>query len=444
MKWTTIGLLAAASLSCDPRRFDDLEGTAWVQLAERNDGQASGDWAIDVIAMPPASGKQGMIYVLSLGGPPPGLAQVTFDEHGNQTDQIGTNFQGGGAGLAGPLDDKASVDALAPFGATQFIAGAGDKPNVVRLDVGIKNGASILPQGSGLTKVGRAVATGNLGLGSTTPDVAVQGTLSLSIIPGGDPTKIKTCNTKQANGAPSGTLYIGWESLQLAPVKKNGHDQIVMSGYKIDQQAATGQVPFIWILDAADVQNGADCPANGFQVAEPAPQALAVADVDMDGNLDLVTGAAAQSGSAGTVIYYKGPLTGGSAPTPVTVPATAADSASFLRGNRIKIADLDGDGKPEVIVADSGASLNNVNESGQVHIYKTGTCTDATTQRGPFCLATTLYDSTPSNKDQFGRALAVTPFPTPDSKTYVLGVVEKSKLWVFFKIFPSSTDPRVK
>src|SRR5262249_44559459 len=158
-----------------------------------NDGQASGDWAVDVIALPPASGKMGMRYVLSLGGSPPGLAQVDFDEHGSITNQIGSNFAGGGGGVAGPLDDKASVDALAPYGANQFIAGAGGsgtqgQPLVVRLDAGFANGAPLIGRTSALSYAGRAVVTGNLfSPASANPDVVVMGQLSMSVIQGGDP-----------------------------------------------------------------------------------------------------------------------------------------------------------------------------------------------------------------------------------------------------------------
>src|SRR5262249_4072576 len=147
-----------------------------------------------------------------------------------------------------------------------------------------------------------------------------------------------------------------------------------------------------------------DCATTGFIVAEPPPNAIALADLD-GGAVDMVAGAAAASGSIGTVTFYKDlALTG--TPTSMVVPAPAEDNPSFLRGNRIKIGDLDGDGKPEIVVADSGASLQNVNESGQVWMYKFGTCSDpAGKQRGPFCLVNTLSDTTPSNKDQFGRAM---------------------------------------
>ena len=116
----TIALLAATALSCLPGRFDDLENEAWVQLAERDDSQASGDWAIAVQAMPPASGKLGMRFVLSLGKSPPGLAVVTFDEHGSKTAQTGTNL---GGSLAAPLHSTDNVDALAKLDAEQGTEG---------------------------------------------------------------------------------------------------------------------------------------------------------------------------------------------------------------------------------------------------------------------------------------------------------------------------------
>ncbi len=53
----------AAGVSCDPRRFDDLADDAWVQFAERDASQASGDWGIEVVALPMPSGKQGARFV---------------------------------------------------------------------------------------------------------------------------------------------------------------------------------------------------------------------------------------------------------------------------------------------------------------------------------------------------------------------------------------------
>ena len=49
---------------------------------------------------------------------------------------------------------------------------------------------------------------------------------------------------------------------------------------------------------------------------------------------------------------------------------------------------------------------------------------------------------TPATNDQFGRALAVGPFTSSKGMKTILAVAEKTKLWVYFRISSTDTDPR--
>jgi hypothetical protein len=432
------------AMSCDPRSFDDLEKATWVQLAERDDTQASGDWAMTVIPMPVESGKQGARFVLGLGTAPPGLAQVTFDEHGSLTNQIGANALSTGLGPLSPLNTAGHVSALVKYNDTQFIASTPLRPITARFDIGLEHGTTILPETYGQVQAGSSLAVGHIDAAAGPLDIVVVGQLSLTIVSGGDPAKARTCQMKRPN--VSAAIALAAQTVAVGKVRgtNNPFDQIVVAGRSLN-----GDQPLIQILDGTQVVNGQPCPETSsftLSIAKTAPVAMAMYDFDNNDKLDLVAASIADTNVTGSanIVYFCPDITptGYDSAKCKEIPSPSDENSSNQRGATLLIANIDNDASPELLIGDAAASVNNVSLAGQVLVYKFNV-KDCATMRGPACLVAKLYDPSPSKNDYFGRALVATPFPKPDSTTNVLGIVEKNKLWVYFRVFSGSPDLRV-
>lgn len=435
------GMLLLGAASCDPRKFDDLKGEAWIAIAERDDTQTQGDFGIDVLALPPPSGG-GSVFVVSAAAPP-GMAQVTLDEGGGVKEQIGFNGELTGRGTLEPLDSKESPTGLASFDGDQFLTGVKGRNMVIRYTQGLKGGLAILPTTSA-AGTGLAVASGNLGLGTATPDVVAVGTVSLTVLADGDMTKTPvTCNMKPPNASTAPPVQV--MNVTIAPMNPGaGHNQIVVSTFTIDNSAR------ILILEAGAIVNGQDCPTTGFPVASPPPVAIAVGNLDGNPLPEIVTGSVGAGGATGAVRIYAN-VGVGDQPTAIEVPLSKdekdtddfEDDGSSSRGSRIVIADLGDGAENEFLVSDPGANVGDVSAAGRVNIYRMQNCTGKPTRgTGGTCLVRTLFDPDPSKNDYFGRAVAVGDFVAGGTTSKVLGICQKAKLWVYFRVFESTADPR--
>jgi hypothetical protein len=432
-----LGLVALAG-SCDPRKFDDLADSAWVQIAERKDTQTQGDFGVDLLALPPPQAGGARLVVAA--GAPPGLAQITLDEKGKVSEQIGFNGELTGRGALSPLDNISSPTSLALYSDQQFLTGVQDRGIVIRYETGLRGGVELAKSGMG---TGLAVATGNLGLGGPEPDVVAAGMLSLTLIPDGDSSKMIVCEMKQPN--KSNAPPVNYQSMTLARINAaSDHDQIVISHLTLDNQGR------VLILEPRDIQNGTRCPETGFAVPVPPPVAIAVADLDGNGTPDLVTGSvgSAAQGFGDVRLYLNVSGPGTYEPTALPLSSDADDldaeiDASTARGSRLLIANIDGDPGLEILVGDPGANVNGVGAAGRVNVYRMGSGCPSGETRGPVCLLMTLFNPDPARNDYFGRAMTMAPFKAAGgSVSNVLAITQKAKLWVYFRVSPSAPDPR--
>jgi hypothetical protein len=428
--------LAAVAVSCSWSQFDDLKSDSWITIVERNDTDTGGDFGLDLLALPPPPGAMGMRLVVSVGNPPAGMAQGTIDATGKLTQQIGYNALLGGSGALDPLNDQAAVFSMARYQGDTFIAGVPDRQMLIRYEGGLDRTGRTVYSRSDLAKMGRTVAVGNLGLGSANPDIVTIGQLSLTVIPnGGEGTTPITCNLQPPN--PLSSPVVSAESLAVGPIAGNGHDQIVVSTFNLEN------TPRIYILEASDIRNGMNCPDRGFTVASPPPVAIALGNVDGDPRLDIVAGAQGSGGNPGTITVYPNVVIG-QTPEAIVIPVDSTEdrASSAARGSRLRIANLDGEAGNEIIAGDAGASALGVSSAGQVQIYRMGACGSEGSARGPACLVTTLFDPSPDRDDKFGRALAIGTLMTASGEKPILAVAQKAKAWVYFKISPSFPDAR--
>lgn len=447
MRRAGLVILALAALSCDPRKFNDVADTAWVQIAERNDTQTGGDFGVDVIAMPLASSDEGARFVVTAGSGPPGLAQITYNAKGSKTEQIGYDADQNGKGALAPMTTVAPLTGLQALSASQFLVGVGGlnnpAPRVLSYDVGLKNGISLIASPEQAT--GDALAVGDLGLGGAAPDLVAVGSLSLTLVADADPQSTPiTCILKPPNASTD--VVVSKQVLQIARFGAAAHDSIVVSTRPLND-SDPGAPARILIIDATTVQNGRDCPSTtSFNVPAPGPVAIAVGDVDGNSAPDIVTGTlgAKGSGANGTVRVYLN-VQPGQQPQEMVIPLSEEEdaNASTANGAHILIANIDEDKTSnEIIVSDAGALLDGVSAGGIVRVYRFGGTCDADHERGPACLKYELYDPGAKKNEYFGRSLAVAPFKSSKGTTNILAVGLKDRVWVYFRVSASATDPR--
>lgn len=106
------------------------------------------------------------------------------------------------------------------------------------------------------------------------------------------------------------------------------------------------------------------------------PSALAAGDVDGDGRCDLVASSTRHDGNAGAVYVYRGrassdEVPGGVEPLPARVYVGAGGSGNL--GRRLAVADLDGDGRADIVASEHGYDgEDDVRDRGAVRIFAGG------------------------------------------------------------------------
>ena len=436
--------LATASLlvpiaACSWMEFDDLKRATWVRLVDP-DPRNLGDFATEVVAVPLSPGETGVRFVIAAGatraGSGAGLAEATFDAAGELTNQVGHDALMGSGGPIAPLRAATTPVGLTAYSGESFVVGAPGLSSVIRYD-GLMPGTVVgtlsdLPTGS-------AVAVGNLGLGSSQPDIVAltrrTGDLggAVTVFPGSGTAAPVTCIMGSAINDGLDPV-VSLSNVVIAPIDGDpARQQIVVSG-KLD-----GEVR-IFILDAAQIAaaNGEPCPvAASFPVSGiPAPQALAVADIGGGPRLDLVTGTS-DGMNTGLVRVYLDLERG---VTPEEIPIPPPDHASALRGSRIVIGNIDVDVRPEIIIGDASASPD-ASAAGQVEILRFG-ATGCATPLGPACLVRTLYAGDARVRGYFGRDLALGSLKTSTGSYPVLAVARHNQLLVYYRVGAEVPDPR--
>jgi hypothetical protein len=146
------------------------------------------------------------------------------------------------------------------------------------------------------------------------------------------------------------------EALALGDVNKDGHPDLVVNG----SLAGRGQMngPDVYLGNG----KGEWTPSStGLKVLKYVSSGLALADLDKDGNLDIVTGGTVTSNPKDCcgLFWFKGDGKGGW----TLVKDSGLPTEGLAVPHGISVADLDHDGVPEIVVLSGGAK-------GEITVWK--------------------------------------------------------------------------
>lgn len=172
----------------------------------------------------------------------------------------------------------------------------------------------------------------------------------------------------------------------------------VLVGAPGDGPAGADQSGEVWLFTGPTLGTKTQLAPASSQPGTGYGAALAAADFDGDGFIDVAVGrpGAAVGGvpQAGTVVLHRGP-----ALLPAAEIAAPAPLPSALFGASLAAADVDGDGAAELAVGAPNAPLAGFAEAGQVWLFQ-----------DPFAgVATELADPSPSEGAAFGFSLVFAP-----------------------------------
>ncbi len=211
----------------------------------------------------------------------------------------------------------------------------------------------------------------------------------------------------------------GGQGVQLADVTADGVLDVVAGASYADVAGVTdaGAI-FVWKggatlrgsplpLATLTVPGANACDELG--IVGYSEQGIQIADVTGDGALDVVSGASladvAGTADVGAIYVWKGGSTLGGSPAPtatLTVPGAVSGErlgSSAEDGQGIQLADVTGDGCPDIVAATSAASVGGVVGAGAVYVWKGGP-----SLIGSPATRATLVVAGATAGDQLGRA----------------------------------------
>ena len=431
--------IAITLVGCSWSAFDDLADEAWVNSTTAPGDLNADDYGV-AVAYGAGAATAGVKFFVA-GLRPDGIVQITYDAAGNAStsgELISAN-----AASPNPLRARPPLvgDPTSTTGAVAIGLSEGEPPigRVIVSDHG-----EVGPQISASIEIGAGdISTLAFGLTNnpdnpaTTDLVATHGNV-ISIVSNYVAPAARTIDhcrivRDDAYATVVGELDSG-----------NTEQEIVVAMGNISQADAPSEVQ---ILSGALIAAASDSSENLvqclddvavprrdplFTIDPPASEPdfgarLLIADFDGNGASDLAV--SAPKSNTKVYVFMNIDLNSAGPATPLEVAAPAG-SAAF--GDSLTAGDFDGDGKDELVVGDSMATVDGTTTAGRAYIFALA--------GSAFGAAMMLGDAQPEQNQRFGRSMTVARFAGSDD---ILIVAAEDEVFTFFRT-PVANDSDVR
>jgi hypothetical protein len=433
---STISALGLGA-GCDPRELDDAVAQAPVRVLGKPDNFGAEDLGRVVVTVPPPAGQTVAARLLAAGTSKVSLALFDFDRTGRASSRS----------VSDPLVTQLLRDPGIPIGSavllgpTKILLGvpstnAGGTPGgrTLAIEIPAAGGAiTATSQLEGTTtaqrRLGLGVAVGRFG-GAAADDHAVLSQDRLIIVEDGDVARAPRVSPAECNVTIDVLTLPTIYGIRAIAAGDLAGDTADEIAVGVPQDMAPGAV-LIFNQTGTTVA----CP---IKLTPPGGTAskfggsVAIADLDGDGKSDLIVGAPPDR-----AYVYRGPVVAGAVPREIAPPGAVTGPGAGDFGVRVGAWNLDDQPGLELVVSAPGMTVKDKVGAGAVYLFRP----DGT-------LKATLADNDPDERAAFGTSISELRFAAPacegrpaaENRLLVVGAT--SELYVFFRLPGVARDPR--
>jgi hypothetical protein len=429
-----LSILGAGAMlvpGCSWTTFDDLKDEVWVDVSG-GPGSPGTTFGIALASVAPSTTGDSTRFA-ALGRNKPTLTRVSFDANGKRTEVLANDlaetfsiqaFSISPAFGGDPTGTMVAYAGLTNNGDTQMVAYDIDNLAVTRSLTVLNQPPETVPLES------EGLAFGAAG-GDALADIAFSTRESLFLVadPGAADTNLAARSHRCVHG---GDWSYGVAIGDFLSTSDGAEIAVSIGSQQRSLDGAAVKLVAVSDITQYDTVTKTDCGAVAALpgIEKPAihdfGEEVLAADFDGDGRSELVVSAP----SVNQVFLYR---------EDPAAPGTLIERVFTGPGNgfgvSLAVGDLDGDGKPELVVGAPRANAEDVRNAGAVYVFAYNTATAAFDET-PLL---TVHDAYPETEQGFGSQVALSAWridavpPAPAEVRNVLVVAGKDEVFTYFK-----------